>query len=173
MKYFSPPLILISILLSTPSIYAASILVETEGADTPLFSAENIRLVNQLQKKGVQVEATEQLKIVLRVDKVFKFPTSTQLTNPPDNTLLEIAKLLMSYGSRQVTVSGHTDNVGSDAAKLKRSRDQANTIAAYLWSQGIPLKNLVVLGCGDTKPVASNMTPEGSAANRRIEIEIH
>ena len=86
--------------------------------------------------------------------------------------LSEVATLIENYGDHVVTISGHTDNVGSDEEKLKRSRDQANAVAAYLWSRGIPLKNMIVLACGDTKPVADNVTTEGSAANRRIEISI-
>lgn len=165
--------ILLGVLFSTIPIHAATTLLETTGKNTPNFSRDNARLAEELQKQGVQVQATDKLKIILRVDALFKFPSSTQLLSLRDNTLGQVTRLVRNYGNRLVIVSGHTDNVGTDAAKFKRSGEQADTVAAYMWSQGVPLKNLVILGCGDTKPVASNLTPEGSAANRRIEIEIH
>jgi outer membrane protein OmpA-like peptidoglycan-associated protein len=146
---------------------------QTRGVyTTPFLPWQDSSLMNQLQKQGVQVQATDKLKVIIRVDTLFKFPSSTQLQNSKNEVLSEVATLIENYGDHVVTISGHTDNVGSDEEKLKRSRDQANAVAAYLWSRGIPLKNMIVLACGDTKPVADNVTTEGSAANRRIEISI-
>lgn len=137
-------------------------------------SASNKYAAANLEKQGVLVAQTgNRLKIVLGVDNFFRFPTSTQLINNRSQTLAQIAQLLRNYGPQLIIVSGHTDNVGSDQAKLKRSYDQAKTIAAYLWSQGIPLRNMVVVGCADTEPVGSNHIMDGAAANRRIEIEVN
>lgn len=125
-----------------------------------------------LEEEGVTVQKTNRLTIILRVDDLFEFPSSTRLADSRRYTLHRVAAFVKHYGNRLITVSGHTDNVGTDTYKLRQSYKQASTVAAYLWSQGIPLKNLLVVGCGDTEPVASNKTAEGSAANRRIEIEI-
>ena len=151
---------------------ADTTLVLTNGSNTPSLSWQNKQLESALQKQGVQVQATNQLKVVIRTDQLFKFPSNTQLLDSKNEILAQTATLIKSYGDKMVSVSGHTDNVGSDTAKLKRSQDQANTVAAYLWSRGIPLKNISALGCGDSKPVSDNSTLEGSAANRRIEIMI-
>jgi len=144
----------------------------------PLFTAQAFlptqgSLINTLQKENVQVQQTDTVTLILRVDDFFQFPSSTRLSDTAHrDTLKKIATFVRSYGDRPITVSGHTDIVGSDRYKLKHSYDQADTIAAYLWSQGIPLRNLHVIGCADTEPVSSNKTFWGSSANRRIEIEI-
>jgi OOP family OmpA-OmpF porin len=143
----------------------------------PLFTAQAFSqqetLIDTLQKENVQVQLSNRVTLILRVDDFFQFPSSTRLSDTAHrDTLKKIAMLARSYGDRPITISGHTDTVGSDTYKLKHSYDQADTVAAYLWSQGIPLRNLHVIGCGDAEPVSSNKTFWGSAANRRIEIEI-
>jgi outer membrane protein OmpA-like peptidoglycan-associated protein len=161
------------LLAATLPSYASSTLVETNASNTPLLANHNAHLVDSLQQKGVQVQVTDTVKIILRVDSLFRLPSSTQLRDATGGDILaKISQLIQSYGNRIVTVSGHTDNVGTDQAKLKRSHDQAETIAAYLWSHGIPLQHLLVIGYSDTKPVATNKTEQGSAENRRIEIEL-
>jgi len=161
------------VLFAAAPVHAATVLTETDGSNTPWLSSQTAGMIDELEKEGVQVHVTDKLTVIMRVDNLFRFPTSTRLADTSQSDMLRrVAHLVRSYGSRLVTVSGHTDNVGSDASKLKRSHDQADTVAAFLWSQGIPLKNLLVIGCGDTEPVASNDTAQGSAANRRVEVEI-
>jgi outer membrane protein OmpA-like peptidoglycan-associated protein len=145
----------------------------SNAADMAQVSRQNIAEVDALEREGVQVRLTDKVTVIMQVDSLFRFPSSTRLQDSSRAKILDnVASLVRSYGNRLVTVSGHTDNVGSDEAKLKRSKNQAETVAAFLWSQGVPLKNILVIGCGDTEPVASNKTPEGSAANRRIEVEV-
>jgi len=45
-------------------------------------------------------------------------------------------------------------------------------VVTYLISQGVPAASISAKGFGDTRPVASNDTPQGRAQNRRIEITI-
>jgi OOP family OmpA-OmpF porin len=125
------------------------------------------------EDNGVQVvEVGDTLKIILSVDHFFKFPTDTRVIPTEIPTLEDIASLVMTYGNKPITVSGHTDNVGSAESKLERSKGQAETIVGFLWSGGIHLENLTSVGCADTKPVSRNTTADGSAANRRVEIDV-
>jgi OOP family OmpA-OmpF porin len=151
----------------------ANTLAPEQHPPTFLTSDQSAPLIDSLQAEGATVQMTDRLIVILRVDDLFQFPSSTRLVDVSRRgMLIRVALLAKSYGNRLITVSGHTDNVGTDTYKLRQSYKQASTVAAYLWSRGIPLKNLLVVGCGDTEPVASNKTAEGSAANRRIEIEI-
>lgn len=154
-------------------VYASSVFGGDTGASASV-SSNHTKIAAELTKQGVLVVQTgNRLKVVLGIDNFFLFPTSTKLVDDRSGTLAKVAELVRGYGSQLITVSGHTDNVGSDEAKLKRSYNQANTIAAYLWSQGIPLRSMMIIGCGDTEPVGSNHAMDGAAANRRIEIEIN
>ena len=71
-----------------------------------------------------------------------------------------------------VTVTGHTDSVGNDAANLALSKRRAETVASYLKAHGLKAQAVSVTGRGSADPVASNATAEGRASNRRVEISL-
>ena len=80
----------------------------------------------------------------------------------------------------KIVVYGYTDNtpVGPELQRqgipdnLVLSTRRAATVASFLVSQGINPNIVSAKGFGDTRPVASNDTPQGRAANRRIEITV-
>lgn len=71
-----------------------------------------------------------------------------------------------------VRIEGHTDNTGDAGENLELSKKRALAVAKYLVSAGVDGKRLLAVGFGDSKPVASNDTPEGQAQNRRITIVV-
>jgi OmpA-OmpF porin, OOP family len=71
-----------------------------------------------------------------------------------------------------IDVLGHTDSSGLREANIDLSRARANTVVAYLVSQGVSADRLSAQGLGPDKPVASNDTPEGMAKNRRIDFVV-
>jgi OOP family OmpA-OmpF porin len=86
-------------------------------------------------------------------------------------TLKEIGDMLRQHADLKLTIEGHTDSVGDDAANMSLSERRAAAVKAYLESQfGIPSDRLQAVGMGETKPAASNDTPEGRQQNRRVEL---
>ena len=71
-----------------------------------------------------------------------------------------------------ITVLGHTDNVGSAEANQKVSDNRANAVSNYLQNKGIAKSRIVAEGHSFNDPVADNSTAEGRAQNRRVEIYI-
>ena len=71
-----------------------------------------------------------------------------------------------------ITVYGHTDNVGTEQANEKVSAKRAEAVADYLKKCGMSKDRLITKGMSFTMPVASNDTEEGRAQNRRVEIYI-
>ena len=67
-------------------------------------------------------------------------------------------------------VKGHTDSVGSDAYNDKLSLRRAESVAAYLVSQGVDADKVKTAGLGESQPLADNATDDGRAQNRRVEI---
>lgn len=75
-----------------------------------------------------------------------------------------------------IVISGHTDNTGGSKANRELSTDRANSVLNYLLDSNKKLDQFASYFCaagyGATRPVQSNNTTEGRAANRRIEISI-
>ena len=71
-----------------------------------------------------------------------------------------------------ITITGHTDSVGTDAANQKLSLRRANAVKQYLATHGIAAAKIKTTGRGKTNPVADNKTAQGRARNRRVEVVI-
>jgi chemotaxis protein MotB len=81
------------------------------------------------------------------------------------------------YSGRQIDVVGHTDADPIKKSKWKDnwelSAQRALTVARYLIQRGIANDSIRAVGCGESRPVASNTSASGKAKNRRVEIVVH
>lgn len=84
----------------------------------------------------------------------------------------ELAAVLTAQPTMEIEISAHTDNVGAPAYNQQLSEKRAQNLVDYLVKKGIASTRLQSKGYGDTKPVATNDTPEGRQLNRRIELKI-
>ncbi|HEU4955177.1 MAG TPA: OmpA family protein, partial [Gemmatimonadales bacterium] len=88
-----------------------------------------------------------------------------------DRALAELAKGLAGHPDWKVTVEGHTDSVGTDAANKALSERRAEAVRTRLAQRhGVNTKSWGAVGYGATKPRESNSTIEGRARNRRVEL---
>jgi chemotaxis protein MotB len=137
-------------------------------------AAENQRLKAQLA--ALQAEQ----KYVEAADLLFP-PGGYQLTPAGQAELANnVVPKLKGLQNAKIVVYGYTDNtpVGRDLQRqgipdnLVLSTRRAATVASFLIAQGINPNIVSAKGVGDTRPVASNDTPQGRAQNRRIEITV-
>ena len=70
-------------------------------------------------------------------------------------------------------LAGHTDDIGSESANLKLSKDRAESVKSYLVSKGANPSRIEATGYGETQPIASNKTKEGRQQNRRVEFTLY
>ena len=70
----------------------------------------------------------------------------------------------------EVMINGHTDAVGSDTYNQRLSERRVAAVKDYLFSKRPELKLIEASGFSEFKPVKSNKTDEGRAANRRVEL---
>lgn len=86
--------------------------------------------------------------------------------------LKRLIKLLNDNPSISIELSGHTDNVGSDADNLTLSQNRADAVVNYLTENGIKANRLTAKGYGETAPVSTNDTDEGRQLNRRVAFTV-
>jgi len=72
-----------------------------------------------------------------------------------------------------IVVSGHTDNTGRVQLNQTLSLQRAEAVRNWMRDTGdVPESCFAVQGYGDSRPIASNDTPDGRARNRRVEISL-
>ena len=94
---------------------------------------------------------------------------STEILQSSIPLLDEIAIALASCPDTQFEIAGHTDSRGSDEYNRSLSQGRVETVRAELARRGVPATRLIGVGYGENRPKAENSTPEGLAANRRVE----
>lgn len=97
---------------------------------------------------------------------------SATLRSDLTSDIRAVASNLLKYPDSTIEVIGHTDNTGSASYNVDLSKRRANSVASVLTGAGVPSYRVSTIGRGEDSPVASNLTPEGRAQNRRVEIII-
>ena len=96
---------------------------------------------------------------------------SDQIRGESYKTLADIVQMLTDDPSLRLTIEGHTDSDGEEAANLDLSQRRAESVRKYLMENGkIDGARLEAQGYGESKPIDANTTPEGKANNRRVEL---
>ena len=123
---------------------------------------------------GVDVKAVDDGQAILvNLPNGVTFDTDSTLIKPGfRDTLDTVAASLNTYPNSLIDVYGHTDATGTDGYNQTLSENRARVVADYLVSKGVNQARIRSTGFGKTQPVATNDTPEGRAANRRVEIKI-
>ena len=83
-----------------------------------------------------------------------------------------LANNLLNYPNSTIQVVGHTDNAGTAAYNQDLSQRRAFAVSQVLQGNGVPGGRISAFGRGEDQPIASNLTPDGRAQNRRVEITI-
>ncbi|AKH99863.1 outer membrane protein/peptidoglycan-associated (lipo)protein [Hoeflea sp. IMCC20628] len=83
-----------------------------------------------------------------------------------------VAFVARQCGQAQLEISGHTDSDGAEVANLDLSERRAKSVLAFMIAAGVAADRMTAIGYGESKPVESNETDAGKAANRRIEFRV-
>ncbi|SCZ69510.1 OmpA family protein [Epibacterium ulvae] len=136
---------------------------------------------NELEKQEAELRQTlanDQISIVNTGDRLIvtlpndlTFATdSAQVSPAARGDLLKVADSLVRYPNSLVRVIGHADSDGEALHNLNLSNRRANAVADLIQAGGVPFNRINTVGRGEDEPIASNLTPEGKARNRRVEI---
>ena len=118
----------------------------------------------------IKKEVTEQINYIAH-NILFK-SGSDNLLDSSYTALDQLATLLRDHPQWHLTIEGYTDNSGTQAKNLLLSRKRAAAVKDYLVKKGVPQTHLEAAGYGQANPIADNRTPQGKAANRRVELKL-
>ena len=134
--------------------------------------AEELAALENAQVETVEdVNGLKAIKVTFDSGILFDFNKATLKADAKRN-LDKFAAEMADLPDTDITVLGHTDNVGSAEANQKVSDNRANAVSSYLQGKGIAKSRIVAEGHSYNDPVADNSTAEGRAQNRRVEIYI-
>ena len=129
-------------------------------------------LRRDLNNDDVQITNTgDRLIVTLPQDILFATDSAT-VRSDLERDLRTVAGNLQAYPNSTIQVVGHTDNTGEASYNQQLSNRRAQAVANVLTGAGIPPGRIQAFGRGEDQPIASNLTPEGLAQNRRVEIVI-
>ena len=145
--------------------------------------------VSQSKYEALQAQNRQQAEeisrlqgaIVYTVNSDLLFPSGGwQMSTQGQQLIARLATKLAPTHQNKIVVNGYTDNVPISAALQSQgitsnqilSEKRADNVRDYLISQGFNPDLVLATGWGDANPVASNATPEGREANRRVELTV-
>ncbi len=149
------------------------VLGATAGAVTGSFlDKQEAELRQDLQSEDISITNTgDRLIVTMPQDILFAVDSST-VNSGLRSDLLTVSSSLQKYPDSRVQVVGHTDNTGGASYNQGLSERRANSVADVLMEGGVTFDRIETLGRGEDQPVASNLTEDGRAQNRRVEIVI-
>jgi chemotaxis protein MotB len=115
--------------------------------------------------------------IVIRMADSLIFPSASADLRDNALPLLEIVAKAVKALPNEIRIEGHTDNVpvGTDRYPTNWELSSARATAVLrtlVEHSGIPSTRVFAAGYGEQRPIATNLTPEGRALNRRADIVI-
>ena len=150
---------------------------ERKAMEHRLLAEEKVR------ERFVQVEGVftrdearvlrEGERIIIRLVGV-QFDSGSDVIRPKYFGLLtRVQDAIALFPESTVSIEGHTDSYGTDAANLALSMSRAEAVQQYLLANmRLDANRISAVGLGESEPIANNETREGRARNRRIDVVI-
>jgi outer membrane protein OmpA-like peptidoglycan-associated protein len=152
---------------------AGAVIGGVGGAITgSILDRQEAELRRDLEQDGVIINNTGDELVVSFTDNILFDVDSAAVKPAFQDELRTLSASLQRYPGSIVRVTGHTDNTGDAAYNQRLSERRAGSVANVLISNGVASSRIVATGSGEAQPVASNLTPEGRALNRRVDVVI-
>lgn len=144
-----------------------------------LYAAERIRppllaAIAAYRPPSAAAQATMKIPDPVRLDSLSLFASGSAELKPGSTKVLVNALVgIKAQPGWLIVIAGHTDSTGDEARNLMLSRDRAGAVRDWMQQMGdLPDSCFAVQGHGAAQPIASNDTPAGRAANRRVDIRL-
>lgn len=144
-----------------PEIYSA-----------PTQSYQLIVLERAAMEQAVEAnEMLDQMNAQGFVTLYINFDTNQfEIKQDSRSAITEVAIMLKAAPQLNISIEGHTDNVGEAAANKTLSENRARSVLQALIAEDIATERLSATGFGEEMPIDDNATEAGRANNRRVEL---
>lgn len=120
----------------------------------------------EVDKTGCKVKEKRRAEINLKVNFA---NNSAEVTEEFMGEIDDLAQYMNRFPSEKLVIEAHTSDVGSADYNMALSQRRAAAVVEILVERfGINASRLSSKGYGESRPIASNDTKEGQAANRRL-----
>jgi outer membrane protein OmpA-like peptidoglycan-associated protein len=133
---------------------------------------------NYLDKQAQELQAVTNARrtengILVDLKSSLLFSTDSAVLKPAAvDQIAQLGDILAKYPDDRIRIEGHTDSTGSTAHNEQLSLQRALAVRDVLATRGVNPRQMLVEGAGAARPIADNLTPEGRAENRRVELHI-
>ncbi len=104
--------------------------------------------------------------------KNVEFTSDGDELTPEGRAVVDEVYGLIADSDAKLVITGHTDAQNTPEYNLPLSERRAAAVRGYLIERGIDPARLYAAGFGESRPIASNDTPEGRQHNRRTEFHV-
>lgn len=137
------------------------------------MSAQQQDLEDTLSNTEIDVQNNGTYLAVVMPQGILFDSDSSAIKAGLNSDLSALAANLGKYPDSTVQILGHTDNTGTAEHNQALSQRRADAVKSSLVSNGVSSGRISATGKGEDSPVQSNLTEEGKAANRRVEVLIY
>lgn len=137
-------------------------------------------LDDEITKKEAALQQIEKGLRITFVDEILFNFGKTKISAEGQQKLLKVANTLSKINNKKIRIQGHTDDIPiameyryKYPSNWELSAARAAAVVRFFIEQGdIKGENMEAVGHAYYQPIATNKTPEGRLANRRVEILI-
>jgi outer membrane protein OmpA-like peptidoglycan-associated protein len=144
------------------------------GKDT-LYTMAAVNTNDPVKKAATTKKEQITKETVLKPNQIYIVYFDTDKSNLKADAMPELEKVydfLKKNPSFGVSISGHTDNVGTQERNQLISENRAKEVAKYMVTKGISGARTLSKGYGQMDPLNNNTTEEEKKKNRRVEITL-
>lgn len=148
--------------------------VRTGYFEAAIFEWDTTAIAGTLTpaQKDTASRSAEPDAIAESIEIRFPFGSTSRVEDPAVEQYLDKLAARAKQTKERISLTGHTDNVGGDAANLELGRRRANAIRDLLVQKGVPTAQITVVSKGESQPTDTNETEVGRHNNRRVLVQL-
>ncbi len=136
--------------------------------ETAAFAGTSFNWMEALKKETTTIVEVDNESTIY-----FPFNSSVKDKNTDVDNYLQKLSERLKQTEEKLSITGHTDNVGEEAANMTLGLNRAESIKNILIAKGIAADRISVTSKGELQPATTNDTEDGRYRNRRTVLSIN